>query len=102
MLLGPNDLHLFQLLDASASVQPPLSDLTLKLVLFYNAKVGVASCKLVKTVLRKPRRRKFANGIRNLGLRNTGKIGNLPTSGIQNPAEIYNLTDFSKHYNVFA
>ncbi|XP_068687514.1 neurobeachin-like protein 1 [Montipora foliosa] len=37
---GPNDLNLFQPIDNAASTQLALSDLTLKLVLFYNSKAG--------------------------------------------------------------
>ncbi|KAJ7380517.1 Neurobeachin-like protein 1 [Desmophyllum pertusum] len=37
---GPNDLNLFQPVDAASSTQLTLNDLALKLVLFYNSKAG--------------------------------------------------------------
>ena len=39
-VLGPNDLNLFQPVDASTSAQLALNDLTPKLVLFYISKVS--------------------------------------------------------------
>ena len=40
LISGPNDLNLFQPVDAASSTQLTLNDLTLKLVLFYNSKVS--------------------------------------------------------------
>ena len=39
-LSGPNDINLFQPVDAATSMQQALFDLSLKLVLFYNSKVS--------------------------------------------------------------
>ena len=42
-LSGPNDINLFQPVDAPTSTQQALFDLSLKLVLFYNSKVSAGS-----------------------------------------------------------
>lgn len=51
MLAGPNDLNVFQPVDAASSTQPALSDLSLKLVLFYNSKVSILKDICVGTLL---------------------------------------------------
>lgn len=51
MLVGPNDLNVFQPVDAASSTQPALSDLSLKLVLFYNSKVSILKDICVGTLL---------------------------------------------------
>ena len=41
LVSGPNDLNLFQPVDPASCTQSALNDLSLKLVLFYNSKVGI-------------------------------------------------------------